>query len=131
MVALRSSLLKGLAMSHIVTINTEIRCAESIKAACSRLSLSAPVFGRHQLFTSHETGWGVRLQDWKYPVVCNVNTGKVAFDNFRGRWGAQSRLDSFLQAYAVEKAKLEAQRNGHTCTEQTQADGSIKLTVNV
>lgn len=32
-----------------------------------------------------------------------------------------------LQAYAVEKAKLEAQRQGFTCTESTLQDGTVKL----
>ena len=46
-------------------------------------------------------------------------------------WGAQQHLDAFLQAYAVERAKIEARRKGHTCTEQQLADGSVKLTINV
>jgi hypothetical protein len=36
-----------------------------------------------------------------------------------------------LQAYAVEKTKIEARRKGHAVTEQQLADGSIKLTVQV
>ena len=40
-------------------------------------------------------------------------------------------LDRFLQMYAVEKAKLEARRQGHSVTEQSLADGSVKLTINV
>ena len=46
-------------------------------------------------------------------------------------WGEQAQLDRFLQAYTVERAKLESRRKGHTCTEQQLADGSIKLTINV
>jgi hypothetical protein len=33
--------------------------------------------------------------------------------------------------YAVEKAKSEARRRGHPCTEQVLADGSVKLTIQV
>jgi hypothetical protein len=33
--------------------------------------------------------------------------------------------------YAVEKAKLEARRNGHSVHEQTLSDGSIKLSIQV
>jgi hypothetical protein len=40
-------------------------------------------------------------------------------------------LDAFLQAYAVEKAKLEARRQGHVVTEQQLSDGSIKLSIQV
>lgn len=32
---------------------------------------------------------------------------------------------------AVEKAKIEARKKGHSVTEQSLADGSIKLTVQV
>ena len=53
------------------------------------------------------------------------------FDNFGGAWGEQRHLDRFLQAYAVEKAKLEARKKGYTATEQTLTDGAIKLTIQV
>ena len=33
--------------------------------------------------------------------------------------------------YAVEKARIEARRQGHSVTEQPLADGSIKLTIQV
>jgi len=44
-------------------------------------------------------------------------------------WGDQVQLDRFLQAYAVEKAALEARKLGHTVSEQLLADGSIKLQI--
>jgi hypothetical protein len=40
-------------------------------------------------------------------------------------------LNSFLQAYAVEKSKLEARKKGHTCSETRLEDGSIKVTIRV
>jgi hypothetical protein len=55
----------------------------------------------------------------------------VTYDNFGGRWGDQKHLDRFLQAYAVEKCRIEARRRGHQCAEQTLADGSVKLTIQV
>ena len=118
-------------MSHIVTIETEIRDAAAIRAACSRLELPEPAYGATRLFSGSKTGWAVNLANWRYPVVIDVNTGSVDYDNYGGSWGDQSQLDQFLQAYAVERAKIEARRKGHTCTEQKLADGSIKLTVNV
>jgi len=45
--------------------------------------------------------------------------------------GQQQQLDRFLQVYAVEAAKIEAHRKGHSVTEQNLADGSIKLTVQI
>ncbi|HEY0982999.1 DUF1257 domain-containing protein [Schlesneria sp.] len=118
-------------MSHIVQIQTEIRDPAAIRAACGRLTLPEAVFGETKLFSSSAVGWAVRLPDWKYPVVCDVATAKVAFDNYGGRWGDQRHLDRFLQCYAVEKARIEARRKGHTVTEHSLADGSIKLTIQV
>ena len=118
-------------MSHIVTIETQVRDPAAIQATCDRQQLPAPVFGETKLYSGTKTGWAVRLREWRYPIVCDVNTGRVDFDNFNGRWGDQGELDHFMQGYAVEKAKIEARRKGHSVTEQSLADGSIKLTVQV
>jgi hypothetical protein len=118
-------------MSHIVQIQTEVRDADGVRAACRRLSLPPPVEGVTQLFSGSVTGLAVQLPGWKYPAVCELDSGQVQFDNYGGAWGEQIQLDRFLQAYAVEKAKLEARRKGHTVTEQPLADGSIKLTIQV
>ncbi len=118
-------------MSHVVQIQTEIRDPVAIRAACGRLALSEPVFGETKLFSTSATGWAVTLPEWRYPVVCDVATAKIAFDNFNGRWGDQKQLDRFLQGYAVEKAKIEARKRGHSVTEQSLHDGSVKLTIQV
>lgn len=118
-------------MSHIVTVETEIRDAAALSSACRRLGLPLPTHETARLFSGEATGYCVRLPDWRYPVVCDTESGRVRFDNFEGRWGEQRELDRLMQAYACERAKLEARRNGHTVTEQPLADGSIKLTVHV
>ena len=118
-------------MSHIVQIQTEVRDLAAIRAACERLHLPEPVFGKTQLYSGSKTGWAVRLPEWQYPVVCDVASGKIDYDNFRGRWGQQRHLDCFLQIYAVEKAKIEARKRGHAVVERSLTDGSIKLTINV
>jgi hypothetical protein len=116
-------------MSHVVQIQTEVRDAIAVRAGCKRLGLDEPVEGEVKLFSETVTGLAVRLRDWRYPVVFNTATGESKFDNYQGHWGEQSRLDEFLQAYAVEKAKLAARKAGHCVTEQSLADGSIKLTI--
>ena len=118
-------------MSHIVEIKTEIRDPVAIRDACQRLVLPEPVFGEVSLFSSKATGWAVKLPDWHYPVVCDVNTANITYDNYEGRWGDPRQLDRFLQGYAIEKAKLEARRKGHTVFEQPLSDGSVKLTIQV
>ena len=118
-------------MSHVVTLRTEVRDVAALQAACKRLRLAAPVRGTAKLFSTEETGIIVQLPDWQYPVVCDTGTGEVRFDNFQGRWGDQKELDRFVQAYAVERTKIEARKKGHSVVEQQLSDGSIKLTINV
>jgi hypothetical protein len=118
-------------MSHIVQIQTEVRDAEAVRAACRRLGLAEPVQGTTRLFSGEATGLAVKLPGWEYPVVADLANGTLRYDNFGGRWGDSAQLDSFLQAYAVAKATIEARRKGHAVTEQRLPDGSIKLTVQV
>ena len=118
-------------MSHIVEIITEVRDEAAVQSACSRLHLPRAKRGTFELYSSTETGLAIELPHWKYPVVANTNTGELRYDNYQGRWGSQESLDQLLQMYAVEKAKIEARKKGHTVTEQRLDSGSIKLTVNV
>jgi hypothetical protein len=118
-------------MSHIVSIQTQVRDPVAIRAACGRLGLPEPIHGKAKLFNDSATGWIVRLPGWRYPAVFDVASSHAHYDTFEGRWGDPRELDRFIQAYAVEAAKLQARKKGHTVTEQALADGSIKLTVQV
>jgi hypothetical protein len=118
-------------MSHLVKIDTEIRDAAAVAAACRRLGLAAPVQGTFKLFTNQATGLGVKLPRWRYPVVCDTASGQVRYDNFGGHWGKQVELDKLLQAYAVERSKIEARKNGHSVSDQPLSNGWIKVTVQV
>ena len=118
-------------LSHIVTIRTEVRDPDAIAAACRRLALAEPVHGTAKLFEGEATGLLVRLKDWLYPVVADTATGQLRYDNYAGVWGDPKHLDGFLQAYAVEKARIEARTRGHSVVEQALFDGSIKLTIHV
>ncbi len=118
-------------MSHIVHIQTELRDAVAVRAACERLQLEVPTHGTTKLFSDHATGLAVKLPGWHYPVVCDLGSGQLKYDNYQGHWGEQQELDRFLQAYAIEKARLEARKNGHSVSEQTLSDGSVKLTIQV
>jgi hypothetical protein len=118
-------------VSHIVQIQTQVRDAAAVAAACRRLGLPPPVKRTAKLFSSTATGLTVQLPGWTYPVVCDLSSGQLQYDNYGGRWGAPEKLAEFLQAYAVELAKIEARKKGHSVSEQTLADGSIKLTIQV
>ena len=118
-------------MSHVVEIRTEIRDEQAVRAACTRLQLAAPEHKTVRLFNATATGVCVQLPGWQYPVVANLQTGQVQYDNYGGHWGEQKHLNSFLQAYAVEKAKVEARKKGHSVSETSLQDGSIRVTVKV
>jgi hypothetical protein len=95
------------AVSHIVTIRTQVRDPIAVASACERLALPAPIVGTAKLFSSQASGLIVQLPRWRY----------------------QRDLDSFIQAYSVEKTKLEARKAGHTVSEQALTDGSIKVRI--
>jgi hypothetical protein len=114
-------------MSHVVSIETKIHDPAAVHAACQRLGLKPAVHGTAELFSGQESGLIVELPGWQYPVVIDTLSGLVKYDNYGGEWGEQTRLDRFLQAYAVEKAKLEARKQGYTVNERTLQDGSIKV----
>jgi hypothetical protein len=116
-------------LSHIVQIQSEVRDPLAVAAACLRLGLPEPDLGTAELFSGRAAGLLVKLPGWTYPCVVDIATGEVRYDNYGGQWGAQEQLDKFLQAYACEKARIEAQKRGYTVLEQPLADGSIKLTV--
>jgi hypothetical protein len=71
------------------------------------------------------------LPGWLYHAVIDTDAGTVQYDNDEGCWGDSKHLDDFLQAYAVEKARIEARKHGHSVYEQPLADGSIKLVIQV
>ena len=118
-------------MSHVVEIKTQVKDATAVAAACRRLKLNEPRRETVTLFSAEVTGLAVQLPQWNYPIVCDTSTGEVKYDNYGGRWGQQPHLDQFLQAYTVEKARLEARRQGHSVSEQQLEDGSIRVRIAV
>ena len=118
-------------MSHIVTIEVEVRDLNAIKSACRRLALKEPVHGKATVFETELEGVLVELPDWIYPVVCQLETGELKYDNYNEAWGEKKHLHRFVQMYGVEKAALKARRKGYSAVEQMLSDGSIRLTVNL
>ena len=84
--------------------------AAALSAACRRLGLAEPVQGTAQVFFTAATGLLIALPGWTYPVVADLATGELQYDNYNGSWGDAAELDKLLQAYAVERRKAEAQR---------------------
>ncbi len=98
-----------------MTIETQIRDAAAVVAACANLRWRPPLEGNHRLFSATVSGLAVFAPNWRYPIVCELSTGRLIFDDFEGRWGDSKELDRFKQRYAVEKASMEARRLGRSC----------------
>ena len=77
-------------MSHIVTIQCEVRDAEALQNTCLRLGLPPAEQREAKLFSQSVTGYCVQLRGWRYPVVCDVASGQMHYDNFSGRWKDQT-----------------------------------------
>jgi hypothetical protein len=118
-------------VSHIVNVKTQVRDSAALATACQRLGLAPPVQGTARLYAAEAQGLIVQLPGWNFPVVIDTASGTIAFDNYNGAWGEQKELDRLLQGYAVEKARVEARRAGHSVSEQLLADGSIRLVIQV
>lgn len=116
-------------MSHIVSIQTKVHDPAAVVAACRRLDLAEPRPGKAELYSGEALGLIVQLPGWQYPAVIDTLTGQIRYDNFEGHWGDPQHLDRFLQAYAVEKAKLEARKKGFSVSEQALEDGSIRVQI--
>jgi hypothetical protein len=118
-------------LSHIVTIRAEVRDPTAVAAACRRLALPAPAMGTAQLYSGQAEGLLVRLPDWMYPIVIDPSTGTVRYDNYGGVWGNEQHLHRFVQAYVVERSRIEARKKNFVMTEQSLADGSIMVEIEV
>ena len=118
-------------MSHIVTIKTEVRDGAAVAAACRRLALPEPAMGTAQLYSGQAEGLLVRLPDWLYPIVIDTASGAIRYDNYSGVWGDEQHLHRFVQAYVVERSRIEARKKSYATTEQSLADGSIMVEIEV
>ncbi|QDU95170.1 hypothetical protein [Lignipirellula cremea] len=115
-------------MSHTTTVACEFNDEQAIVDACKRLGLPAPTKGVHKLFDENTaTGLGVKLEGWVFPVVIDTAKGEAYYDNYGGSWGKPVHFDRFKQAYAVERAKRQARKQGLRVREKVQQDGSIQL----
>jgi hypothetical protein len=114
-----------------VSIKTQVRDTAAVTAACRRLALPGPVHGTADLYGGQATGLLVQLPGWLYPAVVETATGTVRYDNYQGHWGDEQQLHRFLQAYVVEQARIEARKKSYLTTEQSLADGSILVDIEV
>ncbi|MEQ8786547.1 MAG: DUF1257 domain-containing protein [Pirellulaceae bacterium] len=115
-------------MSHITTLQVQMRDEQAIRAACQETGAEFLGRGVHTLFGSQTVeGVGFKLSQWRYPLVATEDALK--YDTFCSKAGAGGQLNQFRQSYAKQVVLAQARRKGQHVTEQRQADGSIRLVV--
>ena len=118
-------------MSHIVTVATMIKDERAVQRALQIMKLEPAKHGVFTVFSNKVEGLGFKLPGWNYPVVADLSTGKVQYDNYKGTWGKQEEFDKFQQRYALEAAKSAADDAGQTYSaEYTDAQGRICFDIN-
>ena len=119
-------------MSHIVTVKTEVRDHAAVAAACRRLALPEPVQGTAQLYSGQASGLLVRPARLALPGRHRHRPpARIRYDNYGGCWGDEQHLHRLLQAYTVERTRIEARKKSYVTTEQSLADGSILVEIEV
>ena len=136
-------------MSHIVTVKTEVRDLTAIRAACRRLGWELKEGQRSYRWFGEWVGdsplpegvnkdtlgtcaHAIAVPGARYEIgLQKTPTGfRVLWDYWNPGGLTQGTGGQFLQAYAVEKARIEARKQGRSVREETLKDGSIRLTVN-
>lgn len=140
-------------MSHVATIDCEILSLDALKSACERLGLSfqegqrsyawyGKFVGDYPMpegFTVDDLGHcehAIKVPGARYEVGVVYREGKYSLMwDFYSAGGLEGQLgpngQKLAQAYAVEAAKLEAQRQGYSVWEEPLENGAIKLHVEV
>lgn len=117
-------------MSHTVELSVRMKSPDVLRAACAALGLPEPVHGTHRLYDGTTmTGLAVRLPGWTYPAIVEAQTGRVRYDNYRGRWGDLSSLHKLAQRYSVEATKRKARLKGWRVHETTLPSGEVALDI--
>jgi len=110
-------------------LDTELKDIDGIRAACDHLNLPAPEEGTFQLFSESVSGLGIKLPGWKYPIVVDLKTGKVKFDNYNGTWGKAEELNNFQNRYLAATTIAMARRRGLSVKEVEESAGVVRLKV--
>jgi hypothetical protein len=120
-------------MSHTVKLDLKLKDKSVIIDTCKKLGLPVETDVDIRLFSSTEKGTKVTLPGWRFPLAIHED-GDVVYDIYNGAWGNEEELHKFTAHYGMEKAKLEARRQGFEIYEgqyQTAEDHGLELTINV
>lgn len=101
-------------MSDDVHIAVKITNLEAFRQTCESLAFVKSFSLTEKTITLFEGnahhGIHVHFKDWNYPVV--FSKGNAVYDNYKGVWGDQKKLDTFLREYTANAAIMAAKAEG-------------------
>jgi hypothetical protein len=124
---------KGTVNSHTRTVRVEYRSIAALEAAVRALGWQWLGHGQHKLYQGVETGHGLHIAGWRYPVVLRSG-GTLALDDYNGHWGRPADLNRLEAEYRCQAA-LEAaaqlgwvaERHGDTVTVFHSSGGTLTV----
>ena len=111
-------------MSHTVKVQTQIKDLQLVRNAVKELN---KIFGEeeyrvietgnvsvrfYQGKKAVKNGIVLKIKGWEYPILIDLDTGEIYYDNYNGKWGNSKKLNQFKQAYAVQMALKIAEKQG-------------------
>lgn len=115
-------------MSHIVTIQTELKNKESIQEVCKALNVQYLGQKTTKYYNTTKSGIAVQFRNWKYPVTIQEN-GSVYFDNYQGSWGNKKDLDAFINEYSLVETVGKLKKKNLRYEVQRLKNNEIKIEV--
>jgi hypothetical protein len=104
----------NLVFSHTRRVSVEYRDRDAFGRCAIALGGTVLGEGDHRLYETHETGYGVTLPDWHYPIVLRSDRS-LAYDDYNGSWGNVADLAKLKDRYAIEAARSAAEAQGWYC----------------
>lgn len=98
-------------MSRTIYTHLAYRDTEILARVVKAMGGQVLGLGTHQLYASRETGFGIKLPRWQYPLVVKP-TGQFAYDDYHGQWGNIEDLKELEGRYTLAAAAAAAEVQG-------------------
>lgn len=114
-------------MSHIATIEIQIKDPEALAEACREMGATITHNAEVTIYKTSVTGTAIQLPGWVYPVV--LRDTELIYDNYEGQWGDIAHLKRLRQLYTTKATIRAARRMGRRVIAQEERNGRIRLTL--
>lgn len=114
-------------MSHIATIDIQIKNLEALAEACHDMDATITHNTTVTIYETSVTGTAIQFPGWRFPVV--LRGSELIYDNYGGRWGDGAQLKRLRQLYTVKATIRAARRMGRCVIAQEERTGRIRLTL--